>query len=185
MDFFEAAAIAKAQPGSTLTRDESGAFVVKLRGGSRITSRADLETIEPRSPPANAHAAELLAEVVAEARDLRLLLTLARSDIDRLNRELKALKANVARIPSSEWARFEQEQARIEDESRIVNKEQIMAAARGGRLGFAQLSLVMDNAGGLGLSPEDFAFVASEVKRLRPSAPRADGFVVHATTDGQ
>ena len=46
MDFFEAKEIAKANPGSTIRRDEQGVLGVWLADGTRLTQSANIADLE-------------------------------------------------------------------------------------------------------------------------------------------
>lgn len=187
MNFLEAAEIAKRHPGSTLQRGESGLFVVRMNDGRVISSPSQLNTEQGQLPkPRHAVGATRSIQVESLLQALSRQREIDRQEIDQLRLEVNNLKAAISRIPASEWSRFEEEHKKLERQRQAAEAARLVELARSGQLSYEQLYLVADNAGRLGISAEDIAFIREAISRKRPSGYLSpDSVVVHSSTDGQ
>lgn len=189
MDFLEAAEIAKKNPGSHFTRGESGLFVVYLKDGRIVTSphhlSASAEQAKAASQDAQPDTSGRLERLESIISSLHRQLEASNLEIRQLRLEVNDLKDSIARIPASEWSRYQEEQRKLDEQRRREERDRIVGLARKGQLSCQQLGLVADNVTSLGITGTDLEFIRAEVIRTRPKPLSRDSFVIHATTDGQ
>lgn len=195
MNFLEAAEIAKKLPGSTLVRGASGLFVVKLTDGRTISAPTDLQPSKPavREGGDGGTASRLLSferQLHVVEHELRIYARqreIDRKEIDQLRLEVNDLKESIARIPVSEWKRYQEEHERLQREHEVAEAARLVGLARSGKLSYTQLTLVVDNASRLGIDGDDLTFIRNELDRTRPTgaAREWNSFVVFSKTDGQ
>jgi hypothetical protein len=181
VNFLEAAEIAKENPGSVVSRSESGLFFVRLKDGETVTSPK--KTASPQEGEHESVAvqiARLESLVATQCRQIDV----AHAEIRQLRLEVNNLKAAVGKIPSSEWSRFEEEQRKLDELRRAAEAQRLVGLARSGVLSYEQLILVTDNASSLGIRDDDLAFLHEAVRHKR-SAHTPIPTIVYSTTDGQ
>lgn len=171
MNFLEAAEIAKKNPGSHFSRGESGLFVVYMQDGRTITSpeqlTTPLTTTEASRKTTNDNAEFRIESLGIAVKSLNRQLEASNAEIRQLRAEVNNLKEAIARIPASEWSRYEEEQRKLEEQRKADDRERIIGLARNNQLSHDQLVLVAENATNLGISGEDLKFVQSEVFRTK------------------
>jgi rubrerythrin len=171
MKFFEAAEIAKKNPGSHFSRSESGLFVVHMNDGRVITSPGQLTTplatTDPSRQITNDSTEIRIESLEISVTSLNRQLEASNTEIRQLRTEVNNLKEAIAKIPASEWSRYEEEQRKLDEQRKTDERERIIGLARSGQLSHDQLTLVADNATNLGISGEDLKFVQDEVFRTR------------------
>ena len=177
MNFLEAAEIAKQNPGAVVSRSESGLFFVRLKDGRIVSSPYPPESANGQQTELS----KLESLVLSQTRSIET----ANAEIRQLRLEVNNLKAAVAKIPSTEWSRFEGEQRKLEEQRRAAEADRLVALARSGQLTFEQLNLVADNASALGISAGDYAFLREEIFRKRSPVHISAPNIVSSTTDGE
>lgn len=188
MEFREAAEIARQRPGSTLTRDDSGAFIVRLEDGSviraPIAAHAEIrEKADPKEIERLRTRCENL-ERIADARDSERAAQA--EEIAGLRVELVDLWIKTNRVQDSEWERVEESVRQERAKSANARREQVLDLVRLGGLSFVRLQLIIDASEKLDLSADDLGVVRAEVHRKRmPRGFSYASFGLYATTDGQ
>jgi len=199
MDFFEASEIAKRHPGSRITRNEAGSFIVYLSNGSLMKS-APQPTPKPPSEhptlPTTRNTSMGQPEQLIDS--LRIDLDAATEDIDdiratisKLRTEVKGLRDAIAKIPSTQWSKFEEEKKRLDslasEQEKAKEKDRLVNLAKSRTLTHEQLVLVVDNATSFGIEGEDLDFILAEEIRTRPNGTDLDindSLVVHSLPRG-
>lgn len=190
MEFSEASQIARAHPGSTLTRDASGAFVVILDDAWRVaggsTSKPDVgasanhQTFEHYREECE----RLHRDVVAMEEQVEDMTQHA----ERLERHIAALEARIAKVSVIEWARIAEEERLAVRRMNQAERERLLGLLRTD-LGYERVRLILDNASRLGCSPEEIDEIQASLKRAEAKGhaqPVSDhAFAVYSTVDGQ
>ncbi len=104
MNFQEAATIAKQNPGSTLTRDHSGCFIVIRKDGTIIQSVTQKKTSRSTD--------QLLEEISSLRRECETLknkITYQKLEIDQLESKVASLTTKFSRVSKSELDRIKEE----------------------------------------------------------------------------
>lgn len=119
MEFDGAAEVTRRHPGSVLTRDNSGAFIVRLPDGQVIGKTASL----------GKHSQfDVLRKQCDEISEMILRI---RSDSERRERELQAkitdLEPLLSRVSESEFARIEQDERNEEQRRRDLDRAEFLA----------------------------------------------------------
>ena len=106
MNFLEAIEIAKSEPGSVLTRSDSGAFIIVLADGRRICSAQQLApALTQFTKPANTTAhANVSTKVESLDGD-------AWREIKQLQEEISEIQREISKIPASEWIRLDEQKS--------------------------------------------------------------------------
>lgn len=104
MNYHEAAAIAKSNPGSVMTRNEEGEFIVRFDDGKTIESPTDIRTVIPH-----------------------LFIRQLEEEISTLSRQVTELQNQLAKVSESEWARIAQEDERQKTEKMKKEREEYEA----------------------------------------------------------
>lgn len=187
MEFREAAEIAKQHPGSTLTRDSSGSFIVRHEDGTVIgtATQAGFTALQDSLHLEAANLLKKCEELEGVIRTANTKSVAQERKIEQFQAEITILRAKVSKVSQSEWDRIEETERLEVEEHQRVERDQIMSLVRNQALSYERLRLVLDNSSRFGFSKDDLDTINNELERTRPHGVSPDSFVVYSTTDGQ
>lgn len=127
MEYFEAANIARQNPGSVITRDDSGIFIVRLANGAVVIGSSQYASgVTQGSVPQREKQLDELSRICDDyaSREIQLeheiavltetITTLrgsisqAKLEVNQLSREVKSLQSKLAKVSTAEWERIKE-----------------------------------------------------------------------------
>ena len=174
MDFFEAKEIAKANPGSTIRRDEQGVLGVWLADGTRLTQSAniaDLELTPLRRETARLRQAlyqrgEVYQRLVNERERKELHFREEYSSLEeelrKVRTELKIVKTKLSQLREEDWALLSvinSSEGRARSEAIVANRHTMT---------YMQIRGILDHLDQFEFSPEDVKTLEAELRSKAP-----------------
>jgi predicted RNase H-like nuclease (RuvC/YqgF family) len=183
MDFKKAKEVSLANPGSVITRNELGDFIVRRPDGSLV---------EPEKSENLEHVNRVLHEQLTFANQQReqLYNQLEKASeerqelqmqVDALKDKCSKLQCQIEDVPSEVWEDIAQKKRKAENE-RLIN------LAQDGELSSHQIQQLIDQSSRLGFTEGEKNVLNQklyEVRKSEASEINPDSFVIHAKTDGQ
>ena len=190
MNFREASEIAKKEPGSVLTRDEYGEFIVQLPNGSVVSDPVS-HGVGPEGTIQYLRAK--LDRVLRERNELEIELKSERSknfnlkaEVDHLAESRKTLEDKLQEVPDEVWMEIEAKKERIAAEKREKERRRLLELIQSKDLYYDQIQAILDRATQLGFSPEEREVITTALgnSEHRPSGQVSNSaVVVHSTNE--
>lgn len=182
MNFEKAKEISITKPGSVITRNELGDFIIRLPDGSVVSDSSvtgpeeALSSVRSKLDCVLRECREIETELEAEIQK-RVEL---QAKVDYLSNKLRILEEKVSQVPDDVWQ---------EIINRPIDNERmrLIGLVKSGSLKYQQIQQILDRASQFKFSAEERQIINAELEKLafRESSLSPDSFVVHAKTDGQ
>lgn len=183
MDFKEAKDLSLQNPGSTITRDEHGDFVVRMPNGRFVNQR--LEEGSEESVEALHRQLDLMKE---QNNRLGRQLKKEKSKRHALEVEVECLKAQHDQLETTTTKTTGETEDLVTSTSREMERDRVIALAESGRLSSGQIQQLLDQASQFDYTSEERDWLTKKLHEARTSEARRlnpESFIVHAKTDGQ
>ncbi len=189
MNFHEAVEIAKKHPGSILTRNDSGDFIVRYADGSdvyknlineRSSLQIELTTLREKC--------DNLKSII---ENKNLELKQQRLEINQLREQIKSLTSELSKVSQTEWNRIEEveklEKRELKEKNQKIERDRIMNLVHNHLLSHDRLQLVLDNSSKLGLSKDERDIINKQLEKMKSitNGLSLNSFVIYSNTDGQ
>ena len=171
MNFREALEITKSNPGSLLTRDNYGEFVVQLSDGSVLT---DTETQDADPKDTIHHLRVENDRLLTERRELQIDLESEeekninlKAEVARLTSIISSLKDKISDVPDRIWKEIEKQKEEIAEERKKEERARLLKLVESNTLWYEQIQVILDRATQLGFSREERKIIAAAHKKSR------------------
>ncbi|QKK01301.1 MAG: hypothetical protein HND55_00760 [Pseudomonadota bacterium] len=183
MNFKEAKELSLANPGSVITRGESGGFIVRLPDGTIAEDQTDeipkhaITNLYKQLESANQQKSDLEDKLEGEIQTRHQL----QAQLESLKTRCDELEGRLAEVPDHVWEEIEHQKAKMQH-------DRLIELAKAGELSSRQLQQLLDRAAQFEFTDEERSMLSDRLQEARENEkPKItpDSFVIHAKTDGQ